>query len=288
MYMGLEITRNQASLGLKQHVIAAAVLAMGAGLVASIGMVTQVFAASSPVQYTTPTFTHGEVGTWSPDRSVPTGGYESTSYGDRSNVLEMRLDGTMASTNPFLRTEGLRKQIPNSDSVKADVYVDSAWGAQTVRAGLWGIGRDAAEITAYPIVEYSTDNNNQPNFPSTVSGWRYWDSNHWVSLPNVKVKDGWNTLAITRDSETGKFVYRINGIVVASVSDEGSTAITDVILNSRNYDVNYTAHWSNFAYGNVQLGARPTSTNDCKNNNWQSYGVYKNQGQCVSSVASKK
>lgn len=285
--MGLEITLAQSKIGIKEMIIAGAAMATTAGIV--VGMASQVFAASTPVSYTTTQFTTEEVATWSPDRTSPTGGFNSTTFGGRSDVLEMRLSGALAKPDNYSKTEGLQKDINNSDSIKADVYIDTAWDSQTVRAGIWGVGNNELnEITSYPIVEYSTDNTNNEGYPATASGWRYWNETHWVSLPSVTVKEGWNTLSITHDSSSEKFVYRINGNIVATMNDEESTTLSSVILNSKNYGVDYAVRWSNFAYGNVTPGAKPLSKDDCKNNNWQGYGTYKNQGQCVSSVANKK
>lgn len=258
------------------------VLATAASLLLAIGIMGQASAASAPVSYTTTPFTPNEVKTWTPDRTSPTGGFGSVSFGGRGNVLEMNFIGALASQTPFHKTEGLQKNIPYSDSIKADVYVDSAWAGKTVRAGLWGVGHDAiGEISSYPVIEYSTD---------TASGWRYWTGSQWVNLQGVAVKQGaWNTLSITHDSVTDKFVYRVNGTEVVTSPDEGSTTIAAAILNSKNYGVDYSAHWSNFSYGNVV--AAVSNKDDCKGDGWKTAlaadgSNFKNQGACVSYVAS--
>jgi hypothetical protein len=255
-------------------------LAAGAALVAAFSILAQANAASGPVSYTTTPFTTAEVSAWTPDRTSPTGGYSSTSFAGRNNVLEMRFTGSLASSTPFYQTEGLQRDIPNSDSVKADVYVDSDWSVKTVRAGLWGVGHDATDaVSSYPVIEYTTDG---------FTGWRYWDVDHWTTLPSVAANvSAWNTVEVTHDATAHTFVYHVNGAQVASVSDEGSATIGEAILNSKNYGgvVNYAAHWSNFAYGDVV--SSPTTKEACKNNGWQAFG-FKNQGQCVSSVASNK
>lgn len=254
------------------------VLAAGAALLTAFGILAQANAASSPVGYTTTPFTVAEVGMWAQDRTAPTGGYNSTSFGGRDDVLEMRFDGDLQSPTAFYQTEGLQRDIPDSDSIKADVYVDSAWGSQTVRAGLWGVAHDSGgAISSYPIIEYTTDG---------FTGWRYWDSDHWVNLADVAVNgDAWNTLEVTHDTEAGTFVYRVNGAEVASATDEDSVTIAAAILNSKNYGVDYVAHWSSFAYGDVLPS--PATKDACKSGGWQAFG-FKNQGLCVSSVASNE
>ncbi len=257
------------------------VMATTVGVLLAIGIIGHANAASAPVSYATTSFTIAEVSMWSPDRTSPTGGYGSVSFGGRNNVLEMNFSHTLASSSNFYKTEGLQRDIPDSDGIKADIYVDSAWAGKTVRAGLWGVGHDATDsISSYPIIEYSTD---------STSGWRYWSVDHWVNLVGVAVNQGaWNTLAITHDSITNEFVYRVNGTQVATSPDEDSTRISAAILNSKNYGIaDYSAHWSNFAYGNV------VAKDACKNEGWKTAfaadGIsFKNQGACVSYVASSK
>lgn len=261
-----------------------AVMTTAAAILLAVGATAQVGAASAPVSYTTTPFTVAEVATWAPDRTSPTGGYGSVSFGGRDNVLELKLNHNLVSSNPFYQTEGLQKDIPDSDSIKADVYVDSTWAGKTVRAGLWGVGHDALdEISSYPVIEYSTD---------TTNGWRYWRVNRWVNLAGVAVNKGaWNSLAITHDSTTHKFVYSVNGAQVATSPDEGSNTIAAAIINSKNYGLaDYAAHWSNFSYGNVV--SEFSDKDDCKGDGWKTALAYdgssfKNQGDCVSYVASK-
>ena len=37
----------------------------------------------------------------------------------------------------------------------------------------------------------------------------------------------------------------------------------------------------------AKIATQPTSTDQCKNGGWKTFGVFKNQGDCVSFVASK-
>lgn len=206
------------------------------------------------LNYTDKPFTSTELSTnWTADRKAPSGGSSSVSFGGRSTVLEMTIDKTQQSSNVFYTTEGLQRQLPDSDSIKADVYVDSDWTGKTVRAGLWGVGEDASNaVSSYPIIEYTTDG---------FTGWRYWSVDQWINLTGVGVNTGWNTLAITHDAANHEFDFSVNGTQVASANDEGSARLGAAILNSKNYGLdNYSAHWSNFAYGNYGFVAE-TPTN---------------------------
>ena len=262
--------------------------AAGFAILAVIMAVVQVNAVSSPVAYTNVALTQQEIDTnWAPDRTTPSGGFSSVTFGGRSNVLQMGINKDNASTlgapNTFYLTEGLQRQIPLSDSVKADLYVDSDWTTnnKTVRAGLWGVGKDNSNvIQSYPIVEFTTEG---------FTGWRKWDVDHWVNLPGVPYQtNSWNTLELTHDSDTNTYAVKINGAVVSSITDETSTKLGAVILNSRNYGssaASYTVHWSKLAYGNVLTS--PQSKDDCKGTSWQTFG-FKNQGLCLQQVNTGK
>ncbi len=212
---------------------------------------THIAFASSP-SYTQAPFTSSEISTnWSPDRTTPSGGYSSTSFGGRSNVLEMNVDNTHASPSTgFYRTEGLQRQIPNSDTIKADLYVDSSWLTKDVRAGLWGVGKDSGgSVSAYPIIEFTTAGD------GGFTGWRVWDGviGGWTNLPASYNTNAWNTLEISFNESTDQFDLNINGTNATSNTADVTTHIGAVILNSYNYaetsDKDYSVHWSNFAYG---------------------------------------
>lgn len=279
IYQPLTLTR----ISLKSWGVAA--LGILFTLAISIGLLSSAHALQA-VAYTTVPFTPTEVATnWATDRTTPSGGYGSVTYAGRSNILQMSIDTTKASSIGFYRTEGLQRQIPASDSIKADLYVDNAWQNTPVRAGLWGVAKDTSgNISAYPIIEYTTAGDG--NF----TGWRVWDgvNGGWTNLPNVAYKAGdWNTLAITLNKSTQKFDVSVNGQVVTSSAADVSANLSAVILNSYNYGTtvtnaaDYTVHWSNFAYGNVL--PNPTTKDQCKDNGWTTYG-FSNQGQCVSYV----
>ncbi len=229
---------------------------LGAVLLAVSTLVQPFFNAVQALQttqYTNAAFTSSELANWSEDRKTPSS-FSSVAFGGRGDVLEMNIDAEAQSTQgDFYHTEGLRRQIPASDSIKADLYVDADWQNKETRAGLWGVASDASgEITAYPIVEFTTATE------AGHTGWRVYDGVYpggWTNLATPFTWNSWNTLAVTFNESTHKFDLSINGAVVASNSyDETTTHLKAAILNSKNYGSNgqdYSVHWSNFAYGNV-------------------------------------
>ncbi|MFZ1302001.1 MAG: hypothetical protein WAQ27_05530 [Candidatus Microsaccharimonas sp.] len=209
----------------------------------------QVAAASVATEHP---FTASELSTsWSPDRQTPSGGYASTSFGGRNDVLELNIDTTQANAVNFYRTEGLGRQITDSSSIKADIYIDSSWYSQDVRAGIWGVGRDASDaISAYPILEFV--NGNVPN-NSGYSGLRAYntETGAWTNLATAYNPNAWNTFEITLNQTTDVYEYRVNGSLVGTAPGNASVKIGAAILNSYNNanndsSYNYAAHWSKF------------------------------------------
>ena len=215
--------------------------------------------ASAAVNYTT---VSSNASGWVTDRTAPSGGVSNTIFAGRSDVLELAVDTTNASaTSGFYRTEGLQKQIVASDSVSADLYVDSAWIGKDVRAGLWGTGKNASNaVTAYPIVEFVT-----AGVSGGYTGFRTYNTvtGLWQNLAVAYNTDGWNKLEITLGKVSGQFEYRINGVLAGNnVASNGSSNLGTVTLNSfnnANNDItkNYVARWSNVLNGSNAANTAP-------------------------------
>jgi hypothetical protein len=262
---------------------------LAVAIVGVLGSLSVVQAASSPVAYTEVPLTSTELtANWSADRTTPSGGFSSTSYEGRNDVLQMGVVGANRSiVDPFYYTEGLQRQLGTSpDAVKADLFVDSAWLDTGVRAGLWGVGHDSlGAVSAYPIVEFTTAG------AEDFTGWRSWDgvNGGWTNLPSVPYStDAWNTLSVVFNEATSKFDVYINGALAISSEADTSVEIGAVILNQFNYgpeSIDYTVNWSKFAYGNV--AASPTSKDNCKNAGWSAFG-FRNQGLCIQYVNTGK
>ncbi|MEO6513282.1 MAG: hypothetical protein ABIR37_01235, partial [Candidatus Saccharimonadales bacterium] len=204
------------------------------------------------ISYTDVALTDSELGNWSPDRTTPSGGFSSVTF-EGQTAAELRVDNTHASADPgFYRTEGIQRTIPASDAIKANLYVDGSWSGKSVRAGLWGVAHNASsEISAYPIVEFTTDN-------AGYTGWRTWDgvNGGWTNLSIPYTSDAWSTIEIVHNNGSTKFNVYINGALVATNTGGDSTNLNAVILNSYNNATNqvadnYAAHWSDLGYGNV-------------------------------------
>jgi hypothetical protein len=256
-------------------------LGSGGGL--SLMALGSASAASQPVQYTNVPFTTSELGNWFTDRQAPSGGFSSlANYAGRHNVLEMKIDSANQSTSAFNQTEGLQRLVPSSVALKASLYVDGSWMNKKVRAGLWGVGNDSASaVSAYPIVEFTTDG------ADGFVGWRAWDGvdGGWTNLPNVKVKKNeWSKLEIVYNHATNKFDIYVNEKLAISNTGGDTVKFGAVILNNKNYGAlgsNYSVHWSKFGYGNIR------TQEDCKKDGWRNMHDgdgkdFKNQGQCVS------
>lgn len=206
---------------------------------------------AAATNYTPVAFTPAELTNWSADRAAPTGGYQSIDgFAGRDDVLQMSLNKDLAnmSGTGFYQTEGLKRSITPSTSIKADLYVDSDWltNGKTVRAGIWGVARNGSNtISAYPILEFTTDGH---------TGWRSYNTitGTWMNSAAGYTTDGWNTLEVELDAAANEFKYYVNDAVVGTSALNGSVSIQEVILNSKNYGPaaqSYSAHWSNFAIG---------------------------------------
>ncbi len=218
------------------------------------------------------------------DRTAPSGGFTITA----NDTLKLKIDNTLASASEgFYRTEGLQGTIPASQAIRAKLFVDKSWSGKQIRAGLWGITKDAANDTAWPIIEYTTVGD------GSFTGWRVYDTMNgtWTNLPGVKAKSGhWYKLGIVFNASTKMYDYYVNNNKVYSLTAVDPSSPTDVystftgvIFNNKNFATanhadDYTVQWRKFAYGTVF---------DCSNNGWKNRSDdngqrFKNQGQCVS------
>ncbi len=129
-----------------------------------------------------------------------------------------------------------------------ELYISSEWanlnqdvpGSQGRLAGFWGTAVDASDtIKAYPIIEF----NNQLN--SGGGGFRIWDSTSasWTNVSGFVGYGQWYDLGI--ELSGANFNYYVNGIFVGSTSSNGSTAISNVILQGYNAGNTYDIYWDN-------------------------------------------
>ena len=194
---------------------------------------------------------------WSVDRSTPSGGYSSlASYQGKHDVLELSIDNensNIAST--FFKTEGIKRTIPESDSLKASLYLDTEWDGKQVRAGMWGVGtaNGSGPVTAYPIVEYTTTGTDG------FTGWRIYDSLNggvWINaLSAPAVLGAWYDLELVLNESMTTFGVFINDTMIGQSPAGTSTGLTEIIFNNYNYSTNeadnYTVHWADLGYGTL-------------------------------------
>ena len=156
------------------------------------------------------------------------------------------------------------------------MYVDQDWQNKSVRSGLWGVAADdSQEITAYPILEFSTKRSDNS------TGWRYWTNNGWVNISTAYTFGQWASLYINITNDG--IHLKINGVEVGVVPLDGTTHFSAVILNAYNYGSG-TQSYSTYWHAGIP---NPTNGSDCKKDGWKIYG-FKNQGQCVRFVETGK
>lgn len=214
---------------------------------------------------TTFDFTAAELtNNWGPDRIMPSGGVTSVSgFQGRNNVAQIGIvSADVSQGDIYYRTEGIKtpKGATAEDfsvggnfgqSVSVDLYLDSAWDTNAVRAGLWTVGDNGSggtDATSYPfgIIEFAN--------VAGYEGFRYFNpSIGYVNVPGFTGYGQWVTLNITLNPALDTYSYSINGTTVGtSVAPVLSQQLHSVILNQRNFGLDpqsglttndYNVHW---------------------------------------------
>ncbi|MDL2341670.1 MAG: hypothetical protein QFB87_01150 [Patescibacteria group bacterium] len=249
-------------------------------------------------------FTQAELtNNWGPERIAPSGSFTSVSAFGRDHVAQISIVSSKASTNasldnPYYWTEGIKTKPSSADnfdapgdfgtSVSVDLYLDKAWDNNAVRAGLWTVGNngstgtDAANYN-FGILEFA--------HVSGYEGFRYYGPTGWVPVKGFHGYGKWTTLNITLDTENDLYKLSVDGTVVGNTSAPApSNYLYSVMLNQRNFgkdpqaglnNVDYSAYWQ----GGVVSPTGPKSKDECTKDGWMKFtGMFKNQGQCVSST----
>jgi hypothetical protein len=253
---------------------------------AAVALIATSALAAPIINYTEIPLTQAELDTnWVVDRAVPSGGFDSTSFEGRDDVLEMRVDPNNRSTgSSFFHTEGLLRQTPGAVALRADLYVDPDWVGQDIRAGLWGVGHDElGERSAFPIIEYHQDTT------TGFAGWRVWDSEigDWVQHPGGAVYGEWATLEIVLDTDNNVFIVSVDGVSDTTPGLDSAT-LGEAIFNMFNYGPGtpaYDVHFSDFAVG--VAFPTPEAKDECKKGGYADFG-FTNQGRCIASLVSNR
>lgn len=225
----------------------------------STALIAPAYATTPLASYTPVPLTQSELDTnWTADRALPSGGFNSGVYYGKSNVAQLNVDSAAASPVGFMQTEGIKRDIPASDTIQADIYVDSAWAGKQVRVGLWGVaGNDSNSDVAWPIIEYTTVGD------SGFTGFRVFDTMNggWTNLTDLSVDTGaWYNLEIAYNAATASYDYYVdNTHVISMPASDGTDTyshLQGVILDNKNFATgdaagNYSAYWANLGYGTL-------------------------------------
>lgn len=199
---------------------------------------------------------------FTPVRGAVSGGHVAT-----TNSLTQSVDKTAASADT---TEILAKSIPDSSAIKASLKIDPDWQGKAVRVGLWGdifSSKDTESTPGWPIIEFTTLGANG------FTGFRVYDTHgdtpsslKWRNLTNVNFEWGKTyTLEIAYNASDATYRFYINDTEAlkldASRSDndrtspdvnDGSPRDTFRTIMFATYNPgtsDYSAHWTNAAYG---------------------------------------
>jgi len=187
-------------------------------------------------------------GVWYTDRYAPNGFTGAVSFGSRL-VLEHKIDAADSSANRpnafsggFYNTQGRKYDLPAlTNSMSIEMYVPASFASSGQRnAGFWGTAfNNANAISAYPIVEFTSDGN-VPRF----RGWNLMNGYIDMGLPTGFTYDTWQTIDISLVGTN--FVYSV-GDLSLSFPANGSSYIGNTILQGHNIDAGstYTIHWDN-------------------------------------------
>jgi polyisoprenoid-binding protein YceI len=183
-------------------------------------------------------------GTWYVDRHAPAGFQASG-----GKLIESISGADYQGAGSFYNTQGYKYDLDaGTTNLSIDLTVDQAWldsGLQKRWAGLWGTAIDGDNnVSAYPIIDFTT--------VGGVAEFAAWDSNlgTWNALA-TGVTAGDYTLNISLSG--GLFTYTV-GAQSWSYDANGSTQISNVILQGYNSGTDYSIQWDNL---NASAGQGP-------------------------------
>jgi len=206
----------------------------GLASVAIASMAAPVLAQS--IDFSSPVTTGAEApGVWYVDRHAPAG-FQSSG----GKLIETISGDDYQGPGSFYNTQGYKYDLDaGTTNLSIDLTVDQTWldsGLQQRWAGLWGSAVDGdGNISAYPIIDFTT--------VGGVAEFAAWDSNlgTWNALA-TGVTAGDYTLNISLSG--GLFTYTV-GSQTWSYDANGSTQISNVILQGYNNRNNYSIQWDN-------------------------------------------
>ena len=233
------------------------ILSISAAFIIAAHLTAGNFASAAIETFDTPVVTSATQapGVWYTDRYAPAGFSSPVSFGGDNRLQQTISAADGANSRPgsfnssFYNTQGRKFDLAaGTTSIQIDLYIPGYYQNTVSRmAGFWGTAFDGTgytngDITAYPIIEFTSDGSD-PRF-------RGWDNATGLftdmGLPTGFAYDTWQTLVI--DLVGSNFVYTV-GDLVLSTSAEGSASIGNTILQGHNTTggINYTIYWDNLA-----------------------------------------
>ncbi|MGA2569314.1 MAG: hypothetical protein ABSF23_02230 [Terracidiphilus sp.] len=220
-------------------------------------------------------------GVWYIDRFAPCG-FSSPDIapdGTRNTLEESICTAAFQTPTPsFYDTQGRDYLlIANTYSMSIQLYVPSSWQNENARmAGFWGAAVDSSgNIGDYPIIEFQgpiTSELPGPGYYSNggVAGFYGWNNAansgnggwDYIGLPPGFRYNSWVKLTITLVPGVG-FEYSVadpwsrHGVSISSPTSaapsDPDSALSAVLLQGYNYDMNYNIFWNNFTMSSSSL-----------------------------------
>ncbi len=195
-------------------------------------------------------------GAWYPDRFRPAAFVMDVLGGN--NVLKISIDGLGdgALSRPsgyqgtFYNTQGRKfNQCECATILKGDLWIPSDWATDHRRSDMWATAYNATNtISAYPIIGFRNPDGASP-------GIYYWNGIvGWINSGVSITYDLWYNLEFRLVGPN--IEYFVNGVLVATISSNGSTYLGDIIMQAYNFNDpallpanqsadSYDAYWDN-------------------------------------------
>lgn len=199
-------------------------------------------------------------GTWYIDRYAPAGfSAGQTAPDGRLGTLLQSISAAdnnagrpPAFSSNFYNTQGRKYDLAaGTASLGIQLYVPSAWnslsqnipGAEGRLASFWATAADNSHsVTAFPIIEFNNNVNG-----AGADGFRVWDSatGTWVNVGGFTGFDNWYYLGF--ELSGSNLNYYINGSLVSTLGNLGTTHFDNVILQGYNAGNSYNINWDNLS-----------------------------------------
>jgi hypothetical protein len=184
---------------------------------------------------------------------------------DGDSRLQLTIGGTgSTASDSFYNTQGLQRPggITGLWTLSAQVYVSSAFNNTTitgalVQSDLWGHTGTTDAGGAYMILGFTNASLTAANILNPAAAdrafrFQAWDGNtintgNWIDLgvPSGFAFDTWHMLTGTSTGTT--FEYRIDGVLVGTVSTAAGSGLLSAMVQGYNFGEadSYSVYWDN-------------------------------------------